>query len=216
MSIFLRLAKVVVALPHSVSCLAYLFLLDDLLERGRPIYPTATAVEISLHSIHLLLTMATGLETGAFILGIVPVIVEGIRLYKTIKRKTRIFKNCIEDVKVMRDELFVQEQIFINECLLLLQLGTDNAPAQAMVDNTSHPLWNDRAFNSKVVQSLQGNEQAFLLTIEGIFNTLQEIKDEISALDDIMAGKLQVCISAQPKCAQVHLSLLRFYCRTNH
>ena len=146
--------------------------------------------------------MATGLEAGAFALGVIPVIVEGIKLYKTIKRKTRIFKNCVEEVKVMSDELFIHEQIFINECLLLLQLGAVDTQAQAMVNNTSHPLWKDRSLNSKIAQRLEGNEQAFVFAIDGILNTLQEIRDEVLALNDgVMTKREPVNISSQPKLA---------------
>ena len=146
--------------------------------------------------------MVTGLEAGAFALGVIPVIIEGIRLYKTIKRKTRILENCIEEVKILNDELLFHEQVFINECLLLLQLGAVDTQAQAMVSNTSHPLWNDRSLDSKIAQRLEGNEQAFVFAIDGILNTLQEIRDEVLALNDgVMTKREPVNISSQPKLA---------------
>jgi hypothetical protein len=95
--------------------------------------------------------MAEPLGIASASLGLVPILVETIRGYRTLRETLRFIQSCTNNLNAIHLKLEIQETRFLNECQLLLETalkehgGNDHSAITAMVDDPEHIGWRDES-----------------------------------------------------------------------
>lgn len=88
--------------------------------------------------------MAEALGVVSAVLGLLPVVVEVIKSFRTLCRVVEAAKSCTKHLEDLYAALRVQERRFLNECELILQMiFSDEKLARHMTDNPDNALWHD-------------------------------------------------------------------------
>lgn len=95
--------------------------------------------------------MAEPLGIVSASLGLVPILVEAIRGYRTLRETLRFIQTCTRNLDAIHNRLEVQKTLFQNECHLLLETalkdhgGKHPEVIAAMVDDPEHIGWQDES-----------------------------------------------------------------------
>ncbi|RYP77648.1 hypothetical protein DL771_001016 [Monosporascus sp. 5C6A] len=117
-------------------------------------------------------------------LGLLPILVEVVRGYRTIRRAVSAAKACTKELESINIDLEVQEGRFINECALIVQCASpgDNE-ARVMIRDPEHPRWGDEKLETSITGFLSRSHSLCIAIINGMTKTHQELRKDLEAFD---------------------------------
>lgn len=134
-----------------------------------------------------------GLVLGA--VGLVPVIVEVVKAYRTAHHAIVAVLGCTRELKLIELDLKVQERRFLNELEILLRQTDQGTTSRDMVEDTAHPLWLDKDLAKRISQSLGRSYALCVEIINSIKAHLEALSQSLSLFDEIRAQRQKVCTS---------------------
>ncbi|KAI9784902.1 MAG: hypothetical protein M1816_000597 [Peltula sp. TS41687] len=126
----------------------------------------------------------SGVEAVAFTLGVVPILIEAVKVYRSTADKIHTFRHYSREVDRIQRKFQTQKQFFLNECHQLLRLILNNdQKAKEMVENSTHDLWEDEELEEQLNNYLSGNYQACHNILEDTGGSLKEFEQELKCFD---------------------------------
>jgi hypothetical protein len=154
-------------------------------------------------------------EAASLFLGVLPVVIEAVKSYQTVREKIRVFRHYSREVKRVQKEFRVREQMFLNECRLLLQLVVDERKTAAMIKDAHHELWKDEGLDVQLMWCLSGSYESCKDLIEIMLATVEEIENDLKCFDVISEQKTKVNITFHLASFTCHFCSVAFAIRLN-
>ncbi len=137
---------------------------------------------------------ALGVATG--IIGLLPVAVQVVNGFRIIRSTIAQLRTCTRKLKTIEVDLEIQERRFLNECQLIIHMAArekqlDQA-ARTMIDNPSHPLWNDQQLNERLRTCFSRSYDVCIRVIEGMVESLQDLQHGLASFDVIHRERRKV------------------------
>lgn len=123
---------------------------------------------------------------AGLVLGVLPLVVEVAKHYKTVRRLYGRYKNCGPEFAEFQRRLQVEQTAFCNEIQILLASLTNFDTANKLLEEDHHALLSESGIIDKFSQHLGASEQTCL----GIIGTI-DLK--LSMMDKYIEGKMPVC-----------------------
>lgn len=80
----------------------------------------------------------SGVEIAGLFFGVLPVVIEAVKHYRAVCQTFHTFRHYSREAKKIQKRLRVCQQVFMNECRLLLQLVVDDKTTSAMLNDEEH------------------------------------------------------------------------------
>lgn len=118
-------------------------------------------------------------ETAGLVLGILPLVIEGLKLYvKSIETAKRYWKYA-GVVSSLVETLDVERAIYNNNCVILLQdIVTENELA-LLLENPGGSFWKDEMLERKLTETLGKSYRPFVQVLTSMSNLMESFKREI-------------------------------------
>lgn len=127
------------------------------------------------------------------VVGILPLLVETLKAYRSAHGKLRTLRHCSKALHRIQTIFEVRSQIFGNECRLLLQLVLeDNVQAKNMIDDAHHELWYNEEVKARLANCLESSHDLCASLIEDIRTSLVDIEKELRCFDVVTFGRSKV------------------------
>ncbi|KAG4280603.1 hypothetical protein FPRO06_11936 [Fusarium proliferatum] len=121
-----------------------------------------------------------GLAIG--VVGVLPVIVQGVVGYRKIRTLLAQVRACSNELRTLEIDVEVQEGRFLNEWELVLHSAdiNDDKPkgqtVRAMIEDPNHSMWRDSELDDRLRQCLERSYDVCAKIIDNIVETLQDIQ----------------------------------------
>ncbi|KAI1500656.1 hypothetical protein F5X99DRAFT_385548 [Biscogniauxia marginata] len=116
-------------------------------------------------------------------LAILPLCLTAIKGIGVAKKKLKILRHHDSEMKRLRKKFTAQIDIFLDECQLLFQEFLDPKEAESIIENTTHPRWNESQLDEQLREYLGRKYGAFS-------EAVAEIKDYITTLSEELDTKI--------------------------
>lgn len=98
------------------------------------------------------------METAALVVGALPLALEALRSYKSIREKIKMFRHASKEAKRIHTQLKIQRRTFANACISLLRCVMDNEDERrGMTHDLSSSRWTDPLMERKIKGQLCDN-----------------------------------------------------------
>ncbi|KAF1987369.1 hypothetical protein K402DRAFT_420189 [Aulographum hederae CBS 113979] len=129
-------------------------------------------------------------EIALAAIGVVPVLVESVKAYKTLHGLIRTARRCVAELEEVGIDFQIQERRFMNEYLLLLgQLGVDDDTRKAMVKDSEHHSWNDPSLEDRIRDHLDENYDAWQKILSRIRHIQQNSTNRLLCFEQVKNNK---------------------------
>ncbi|QDS70770.1 hypothetical protein FKW77_003942 [Venturia effusa] len=130
--------------------------------------------------------MTDPISLGLGVAGLVPVILETLKAFKTIREGIKVARKCDRELDQMERDLKIQRVRFRNECVLLLQQdGEDVRQKQEMVADPLHEKWTDASIEKQLRKTLRDSYEACQLIIERIRDAQRELICDLDSFGEV-------------------------------
>jgi hypothetical protein len=134
----------------------------------------------------------SGIEIAGIGLGILPILVQVIKSYKSVSSAVGHARACTKELRSFEVNFNVQQCRFLNECELILRYGT--TLTRDMMENAEDASWGDVAFESKLRERL-GKCYSFCEAVIGeVADAHQDLEYALRSFDIVRNNKVQVNI----------------------
>lgn len=135
----------------------------------------------------------SGLEIAGIVLGAFPVLTQGLKQFREWAKTAEHFKHIHLEYNRWLSELGVQELYFKNHLkTLLLPTLIDDARIRALLADPSGPGWKEETVVAAIRTRLGDGFELYLQCLEGMHDTLQEMREELPLSDDSMQKYIQI------------------------
>ena len=118
------------------------------------------------------------MEAVSIILAILPLLVSTAEHYDDCLRPFIRYRRFASKVDRFQQKLNIQRTVFRNECRILLELVVEHEVARRMVDDNTHPQWNDKELEQELVRHLDSSRDACVSIIKEIEECLQKVEKD--------------------------------------
>ena len=148
--------------------------------------------KLILFLLHESLNMS-GFEAVGVLFGVLPILIEVVKGYARLSEKIHTFRHYSREVMSAQVRLKVCEQIFYNECRLLLRLVVeDDQKAMDMLEDALDERWQSKELNDKMKSCLKDNFELCTSIIVGSQMTLEDLEADLKKFDVLVEQKLEV------------------------
>ena len=119
-----------------------------------------------------------GMEALGIILAILPLLVSAAEHYDDCLRPFIRYRRFASKVDRFQQKLNIQRTVFRNECRILLELVVEHDVARRMVEDSTHPQWNDKELEQQLVRHLNTSRDACVSIIQAIQECLQDVEKD--------------------------------------
>lgn len=124
--------------------------------------------------------------------GLVPVLVETLKAYKTIHSYIRTARKCVKKLEDIELDLEIQRERFLNEWTLLLKAaGVDEKNRGGMLRDPEHKGWND-ALETKMQSSLGLTCELCWKILVRVAATQRDMTEMLAHFEKVRNGKESV------------------------
>jgi hypothetical protein len=134
----------------------------------------------------------SGLEIAGLAFGILPVLIEVIKSYSTISRKTHTLRHYSKEVRSISEQLKIHNGIFLNEVRLLLRSIEDEKEVESMLNERDDCRWKARDLNDKIATVLGKSFHLCRSIIESTKDIIDAMGDDMASFDEILEQKTKV------------------------
>ncbi|ETS76499.1 hypothetical protein PFICI_11886 [Pestalotiopsis fici W106-1] len=125
--------------------------------------------------------MAEILGIASAAIGLVPIVVEVVKGFGTLCKAMKVAKACAKQLKDLDVNLRTQEQIFINECELLLRPSMASTQSlQEMTRDFDNPTYHDGALEIRIQSRMSQSYEQSIEIIKAIRLSQQLLQSELS------------------------------------
>ncbi|KAK6083064.1 hypothetical protein SCUP234_03892 [Seiridium cupressi] len=129
--------------------------------------------------------MAEALGIISASLGLLPILVEVIKGYRTLTQALGFIKTCTKDLNAIELKLDTQQSRFLNECQLLLETASrDQQDIGMMMNDSNHISWNDENLANSIARSFGESNSR---TYRSCFNVMKDIQESQQELGKQLA-----------------------------
>jgi hypothetical protein len=131
----------------------------------------------------------SGIEVAGLI---IPLIIEGAKLYKRTHEKIRTCREYSKEVRRINDKFEVQKDLFINEAVLLLRLvRRDSRAVKRMLRHPELAQWTELE-DIELNKCLDSSYDTAKTIMEDILDKVGELEERLSCFDEIISQKRKV------------------------
>ena len=135
----------------------------------------------------------SGAEVVLGSVGVVPVLVESIRVFKKIYRAIKTAKRLAKEVESAKIDFEIQQGRFLNESILILQLiGEDGVVSRKMVGDPFHEGWNSQMVEERMRDNLLDSYKLYMKILARVRNIQEEIYEQMRPYDIVRIQKAKV------------------------
>ncbi|KAK4159524.1 hypothetical protein QBC43DRAFT_327019, partial [Cladorrhinum sp. PSN259] len=128
------------------------------------------------------------MEPVSLALGIVPLIISGIKGYRSLRSKFKIFCHYSAQVERIRKLLGVQRDYFLNETELMLRLVVqDQVLVKEMMKDAKHLEWGSEKLQANMEKQLGRSMEPFKDTVEDILELVVSLENGLGCFDILTA-----------------------------
>ena len=132
------------------------------------------------------------MEALGIILAILPLLVSAAEHYDDCLRPFIHYRRFASKVDRFQQKLSIQRTVFRNECRILLESVVEHDVANRMVDDNTHPQWNDKELEQQLVRHLDTSRDACVSTIQAIQECLQDVEKDSGDFESAVQSYGQV------------------------
>jgi hypothetical protein len=148
----------------------------------------------------------SGIEIAGLAIGIVPVVVEILKSYRTTKKRLNTFRKYAQVIHDVRLRYRVAATSFTNECQLLLRaVVEDKRELAGMLDDPQHAAWLDPALETRFRAFLELDCGVFEEMILFIRDVLRDTQAALDIGNELCDGDSHIT-TAQRLCLGVNIS----------
>lgn len=122
-------------------------------------------------------------ETAGLVLGVIPLVIEGLKLYIRGFETARRYRKYKVLVCSLARTLEMEGTIFSNNCILLLQDLVTEKELALLLESPDGLLWKDQVLESKLREKLQASFRPFLQTLASLTVLMEVLKTKIGMED---------------------------------
>lgn len=132
------------------------------------------------------------------VVGLLPVIVQGVVGYRKIRTLLAQVRACSNELRTLEIDVEVQEGRFLNEWELVLHSAdiNDDKPkgqtVRAMIEDPNHSMWRDSELDDRLRQCLERSYDVCAKIIDNIVETLQDIQQGLVSFSLVRNGRENV------------------------
>lgn len=134
----------------------------------------------------------SGIEVAGLAIGVLPVIAEALKSYRKVYDTLRTFRYYSREVKRIKEQLEVCQQIFLNECSLLVQITVGDQFSHVMLADTNHGLWKSSGLEEIASKRLNKGYQTCKSIITNTKCTILQMEDDVGSFDALAEYKEKV------------------------
>ncbi|KAK4223485.1 hypothetical protein QBC38DRAFT_487623 [Podospora fimiseda] len=124
------------------------------------------------------------MEPVSLALGIVPLVISGIKGYRSLRSKFKTFCHYSSQVDRTRKLLGIQRDYFLNETELMLRLVVeDQVLVKEMIKDPNHSEWGSPTLRTKLEKQLDRSLEPFTDTIEDITQIIASLEDGLKCFE---------------------------------
>jgi hypothetical protein len=141
--------------------------------------------------------MSDPVSIGLGVAGLLPVILETIKAFRTIREGVKTARKCDKEIEQLERDLKIQRGRFRNECVLLLQHnnGDDTKRTQEMITDPSHHNWTDAMLETRLQERLKESYDLCRMIVERIYDVQQQLISDLDCFGEIRRLKAKVSTS---------------------
>ena len=138
----------------------------------------------------------SGVEAAGLVFGILPVIFETLKAYRSAHEKIQIFKQCSKELTCIQTRLRSQKCIFSTHCRLLLRLVVEDERINEMLaESTSGSTWQDKRLNDQMNETLDSNFDHCKAIIENTKAVLDNLEEKMKEFEVVSSQRIKVSAS---------------------
>ena len=118
------------------------------------------------------------MEALGIILAVLPLLVSAAEHYDDCLSPFIRYRRFASKVDRFQQKLSIQRTVFRNECRILLESVVEHDVANRMVDDNTHPQWNDKELEQQLVRHLDTSRDACVSIIQEIQQCLQDVEKD--------------------------------------
>ena len=118
------------------------------------------------------------MEALGIVLAILPLLVSAAEHYDDCLRPFIRYRRFASKVDRFQQKLSIQRTVFRNECRILLESVVEHDVANRMVDDNTHPQWNDKELEQQLGRHLDTSRDACVSIIQEIQECLQDVEKD--------------------------------------
>ena len=115
-------------------------------------------------------------ETVGFVLSVLPLLISAAEHYEDCLQPFVRYRNFNSELDRFQQRLKIQKTVFLNECRILLESAVEHEVATRMLDDSSHPQWQDAIVDTKLIQQLNSSKDACMTVISQIKEQLVKVE----------------------------------------
>ena len=128
-------------------------------------------------------------EAAGFVLAVLPLLVSAAESYRKCIQPIERFLRFDSHVRRFQIDFSVQKTIFRNQCLILLKEVVENEIATRMLQDATHPSWQDRDLDDELSNQLEDSKEALIAILYSIESILKDLEKWSSALSITLQGE---------------------------
>ncbi|KAK7751750.1 hypothetical protein SLS62_006235 [Diatrype stigma] len=129
-------------------------------------------------------------------LAIVPLCIGAIKGADIVRKKLKILRHHDKEMRRLRKKFTAQNDIFLDECQLLLQEILDPKEAESLVENTNHAGWSSPELDEQIKSYLGRKYDKFKATAEEIQGYIKTLNDSLGGTEAGDASKATLKLKA--------------------
>lgn len=150
----------------------------------------------------------SGIEVAGLAVGILPILVEVVKSYSSIAKKLHTLRHYSKEVRSISGQLKVQQSIFLNEVRLVLRAVEREGEVEAMLEDTADERWTSEHLNDKLRVVLHNSFEACSSLIEGTYDAIQTMTEEMADFDVLFDRKAKVSAAARASAGLFSVQLI--------
>ncbi|KAJ8114277.1 hypothetical protein OPT61_g3796 [Boeremia exigua] len=131
----------------------------------------------------------SGIEIAGLAFGVLPLLVEAVKSYSTISKKTHTLRHYSKEIKSISEQLKVHRGIFLNEVRLLLRSVTSEEEVESMLEDAVDQRWTKTYLDNKIRMVLQDSFEVCRGIIEETGDILDTMRGEMAKFDELLAQR---------------------------
>jgi hypothetical protein len=150
----------------------------------------------------------SGIEVAGLAVGVVPILVEVVKSYSTVREKVRTFRHCTQEVKEISADFCVIQITFKNEVRWLLRAIQNEQQAKSILDDGEDWRLVSGELSTQLHAVLKDSYGTCCDIMERTKLILEEMEDELEKFDVLLIEKSQVsvkCVRGAKMYPNVHL-----------
>ena len=136
----------------------------------------------------------SGIEAVGLVLGVLPLVVEGLEKYSTAVSTTEKFLHCGRELRNLRRRLNAENEIFRNTCELLLRNITNETDTSILIADPTGEPWKNSELEERLKKALGSSYKTCCETMKDMHYTIDDLRKHLH----LRPAEVGALVSQQP------------------